>query len=166
MKMDIIQPFVNAVDSVIAEIMGCPAQISDITMEAADQRQNGVAALVSFGGGMEGRAILDMDAAAALHVAKYLLAGTTAPTDDSVREAVCEVTNMIVGNAVTQLNDGGFRFKVFPPEIYASSEGLQSSADTEALVLRFETPHGNIVLNIALQYHYRGAGEVPTLTTA
>ena len=164
MKMDLIQPFVNAVDSVIAEIMGCQAQITDVTMAAAAHRPNSVAALVSFNGGIEGRAILDMDQPAAQRAVNYLLGDEVTSPDDSSREAVCEVTNMIIGNAVTQLNDRGFEFKVYPPEIHASGEGIQNSTDTEALVLCFETPHGSVLLNIALQYNFRRSGDATALS--
>jgi CheY-specific phosphatase CheX len=67
---------------------------------------------------------------------------------------------------VTLLNDQGFRFKVFPPEIHMSDEGLAGSADTEALVICIETPCGEIYLNIAMHYLHRRRSErnsVPAL---
>jgi chemotaxis protein CheX len=162
-KIDMIQPFVNAVDSVIAEIMGCPAQISDVTMSGDNRQLNGTAATVLFSGEIEGRAILDMDQPAAQRAVGYLSGAASVPADEFSREAVCEVTNMIIGNAVSQLNDRGFQFKVYPPEVYTSREGLQDSNDTEALVLRFETPHGSVVLNVALQYRFRRVGDAAGL---
>jgi chemotaxis protein CheX len=164
MKMDLIQPFLNSADTVVAEIMGCNVQITDVSMDKASQRQEGIAAMVAFIGEIEGRAILDMDQNAARHAAVHLLGGDPSPADSSTHEAICEVTNMIIGNAVTQLNDRGFRFKVYPPEIYSSAVGLRSTPDTEALVLRFETPHGNMVLNIAMQYGAKRVSEVPVLS--
>jgi CheY-specific phosphatase CheX len=62
---------------------------------------------------------------------------------------------MVIGNSVTLLNDQGFRFKVFPPEIHMSEEGLTGSVDTEAMVLCIETPCGEIYLNIAMHYLHR-----------
>ena len=53
---------------------------------------------------------------------------------------------MVIGNSVTLLNDQGYTFKVFPPEIHTSDEGLKGSADTEAMVLAIETTCGNIFL--------------------
>lgn len=164
MKMDLIQPFINSADTVVAEIMGCNVQISDVSMDKAGQRQDGIAAMVAFIGEIEGRAILAMDQNAALHAAVHLLGGTPSPADGSTHEAICEVTNMIIGNAVTQLNDRGFRFKVYPPEIYSSTEGLRSTSNTEALILRFETPHGNVMLNIAMQYGVKSGSEAPVLS--
>ena len=35
MKMDLIQPFLNSADTVVAEIMGCNVQITDVSMDRA-----------------------------------------------------------------------------------------------------------------------------------
>ncbi|MGB9514425.1 MAG: chemotaxis protein CheX, partial [Candidatus Acidiferrum sp.] len=87
-------------------------------------------------------------------------------SEQVIRETVCELANMVIGNSVTLLNDHGFRFKVFPPEIHMSEEGLAGSVDTEAMVLCIETPCGEIYLNIAMHYLHRRRREqaaVPAL---
>src|SRR5260370_33896961 len=63
--------------------------------------------------------------------------------------------NMVRGNWVTVLNDEGFHFKVFPPEIHMDETGLAGSADKEALVICIGTSCGNVHLNIALRYLHR-----------
>jgi CheY-specific phosphatase CheX len=66
---------------------------------------------------------------------------------------------MVIGNAVTQLNDGGFQFKVFPPEIVTQEQSEKAGQDSEATILCFETPSGNVYLNIAMKYLQRRARE-------
>jgi CheY-specific phosphatase CheX len=66
---------------------------------------------------------------------------------------------MVIGNAVTELNNIGFKFRVHPPEIYEWSSELLGSRDTEAVVLRFVTPKGAVYLNIAVRYRQRRASE-------
>lgn len=66
---------------------------------------------------------------------------------------------MVIGNAVTQLNDAGFQFKVLPPEILSQEQGEKAGQDSEATILCFETPSGNVHLNIAMQYLQRRNGE-------
>jgi chemotaxis protein CheX len=159
MKMELIQPFINSLDAVIAETMGCSAEIADVTMEEANYKRTGIAALVGISGEIEGRVILDMEMAAAQQAAADLSGAAGNPTEETAHETVCELTNMVIGNAVTQLNNHGFRFRVHPPEIYALDGGLQGAPDTEAVVLRFETPKGAVYLNIAVRYRQRRAGE-------
>jgi chemotaxis protein CheX len=162
MKMELIQPFINSLDAVIAETMGCPAQIADVTMEEGNYKRTGIAALVGITGEIEGRVILDMDMVAAQQATADLSGAAGTLTEETAREAVCELTNMVIGNAVTQLNNHGFKFRVHPPEIYALDSGLKGAPDTEAVVLRFETPKGALYLNIAVRYKQRRSSERAT----
>jgi len=150
MNMEIIQPFINSLDAVISEMMRCSARIADVTMEQGSYQRTGVAALVVLSGDIEGRIILDMDAAAASQVASDLADIAGAPTDEGTREIVCELTNMVIGNSVTQLNDRGFKFRVHPPEIFMIDVGPRGTLNSETVLLRFELPKGAVYLNIAV----------------
>lgn len=155
MKMELIQPFINAADCVLAETLRCSTRINDVTMEEEAYRKKGLAAEVAISGDIEGRVIFDMLPPTAAKVASHL-AGTEVPeTDDMVRETVCEIANLVIGNAVTTLNDQGFRFKIHPPEIHETEQGLAGSEDTEALVMCFDTPAGDVFMNIAMRYNRR-----------
>ncbi len=155
MRMELIQPFINAADAVFAESLQAPTKIVDLEMDQEAYRRKGVAALVAIKGDIEGRVILDLSPEVALKVASQLAGTEVAASEQVVRETVCEMANMVIGNSVTLLNDQGFHFKVFPPEIHMDETGLAGTADTEALVICIETPCGNIYLNIAMHYLHR-----------
>ena len=162
MRMELIQPFINAADAVFAEALQAPTQIADLSMDEDTYRRKGVAALIAIKGDIEGRVILDL----APDVANQLAGAALPESEQVIKETVCELANMVIGNSVTLLNDQGFRFKVFPPEIHMSEEGLAGSVDTEAMVLCVETPCGPIYLNIAMHYLHRRRSErspVPVL---
>ena len=152
MRMELIQPFINAADAVFAESLNAPTKIVDLSMHEETYRSKGVAALISIKGDIEGRVILDLAPEVALKIAGQLAGSPVPESDQVVRETVCELANMVIGNSVTLLNDGGFRFKVFPPEIHMNEKGLAGSADTEAMVICVETPCGEVYLNIAMHY--------------
>src|SRR5271155_839046 len=162
MRMELIQPFIDAADSVFSETLQAPAKIADLSMDENAYRRKGVAALIAIKGDIEGRVILDLSPEVAIKIAGQLAGMEVEPTDQVVRETVCELANMVIGNSVTLLNDQGFRFKVFPPEIHVNEEGLANSVDTEALVLCLETPCGEIYLNIAMHYLRRRSRERDT----
>jgi CheY-specific phosphatase CheX len=155
MRMELIQPFINAADAVFAESLQAPTKIVDLSMDENIYRRKGVAALIAIKGDIEGRVILDLAPDVAMKVAGQLAGSPMPESEQVVRETVCELANMVIGNSVTLLNDQGFRFKVFPPEIHMSEEGLAGSVDTEAMVLCIETPCGQIYLNIAMHYLHR-----------
>jgi chemotaxis protein CheX len=152
MKMELIQPFINAADAVLAQGLQCTMSIGNLSMEEEAYRRKGIAALIWITGDIEGRIILDLDPETAVRVASKF-AGTELPdTDELVRETVFELANQVIGNAVTVLNDQGFHFRVHPPVLHTSEHGPKSSEDTEALVICFETCIGDVFMNIALRY--------------
>ena len=166
MRMELIQPFINAADAVFAESLNAPTKIMDLSMDEDTYRRKGVAALIAIKGDIEGRVILDLSPEVAVKVASQLAGMEVEASEQVVRETVCELANMVIGNSVTLLNDQGFHFKVFPPEIHMNETGLDGSADTEALVICIDTPCGEIYLNIAMRYLHRRRQErsaVPTL---
>jgi len=153
MKMELIQPFINAADAVLAQGLQCPMSIGNLSMEEEAYRRKGVAALVWVTGDIEGRIIFDLDTQTAVRVASKF-AGTDLPeSDELVRETVFELANQVIGNAVTSLNDQGFHFRVHPPALHTSEHGPKSTEDTEALVICFETGSGNVFMNIAMRHN-------------
>jgi chemotaxis protein CheX len=159
MRMDLIQPFIGSLDTVLADMMRTPATIAELTMEEEGYRRHGIAAIVQFKGQIEGRIILDMEPRAAARVAGYLMGDEVDPAQPIVPETVCELANMVIGNAVTQLNDRGFKFKVLPPSVLTEEQCSQTGQDSEATVLRFATTAGNVHLNIGMRYHARRSHE-------
>jgi chemotaxis protein CheX len=157
--MELIQPFIDAADAVFSECLQSPAKILDLTMDEQTYRRKGVAALIAIKGDIEGRVILDLSPEVAVKVASRLAGAELPESQQLVRETVCELANMVIGNSVTLLNDQGFRFKVFPPEIHMDDTGLSGTSDTEAMVLGLETPCGEIYLNIAMHYLHRRRAE-------
>ena len=152
MKMELIQPFINAADAVLSQALKSPLSMGNLSMEEEGYRRRGVAAMVRLTGDIEGRVIFDLAPKTAAVVASHF-AGTEVPeSDELVREVVCELANQVIGNAVATLNDQGFHFRVHPPELHTSDQGSKGTADTEALVLFFETSSGSVFMNIALRY--------------
>ena len=153
MRMDLIQPFINAADAVLAQGLQCSTSVGSLSMEQEAYRRKGVAALIWVTGDIEGRIVIDLDPDTAVRVASRFAGAELPESDDWVRETVCELANQVIGNAVTSLNDQGFHFRVHPPVLHTSEHGPKSSEDTEALVICFETDIGNVFLNIALRHN-------------
>jgi chemotaxis protein CheX len=155
MKMELIQPFINAADAVLAETLQCPTRIGDVAMEEEAYRRKGTAAIVNIHGDIEGRVIFDLDPTTAVKVATYLAGEPIGESADIVKETIFELANQIIGNAVTTLNDQGFRFKIAPPELHSAELGEKSSEEQESLVMCFDTANGSVFMNIAMRYNRR-----------
>src|SRR5216684_5022418 len=152
MKMELIQPFINAADAVLSQGLQCTTSVANLSMEEEAYRRKGIASLVWLTGDIEGRIILDLDPETAVRVASRMAGAELPESDELVRQTVFELANQVIGNAITSRNDQGSHFRVHPPVLHTSEEGSRSSEDTEALVMCFETISGKIFMNIALRY--------------
>ncbi|MGI9104201.1 MAG: chemotaxis protein CheX [Terriglobales bacterium] len=152
MKLELLQPFINAADAVLAQSLACRTRVSNVSMEPEVYRRRGVAAIVTMRGDIEGRIVFDLEPQTAMRVAAILFGDEANHSQDVVRETICELANEVIGNAITMLNDQGFHFRIQPPEVHTAELGVGDSEDTEALVMCFDTPSGSVFMNIALRF--------------
>jgi chemotaxis protein CheX len=155
MKMDLIQPFINAADAVLSQGLSGTTKVGNLSMEEEGYRRKGVAGMVALTGDIEGRIVLDLDPLTALRVASHYAGAELPESDALIKETIFELANQVVGNAVCALNDQGFHFRVHPPVMLASDEGDKTSEDVEALMICFETAMGNVFMNVALRHNKR-----------
>src|SRR5437870_4349198 len=159
MKMELIQPFINAADAVLSQGLQGSTKVGNLTMEEEAYRRKGVAGMIALTGDIEGRIILDLDPQTAVRVASHYAGAALPESDELVKETIFELANQVVGNAISALNDQGFHFRVHPPVLLTSEVGDKSSEDVEALLMCFETSLGNVFMNIALRYSKRRMAE-------
>jgi chemotaxis protein CheX len=155
MKMELIQPFINAADAVLSQGLQATTKVGHLSMEEAGYRRKGVAGMVSLTGDIEGRIVVDLEPQTAVRVASHYAGAELPESDGLIKETIFELANQVVGNAICALNDQGFHFRVHPPILVTSDEGDKTSEDVEALMICFETPMGNVFMNVALRYNKR-----------
>jgi len=164
MRMELIQPFINAADAVLSETLACPVTVSDISMDQEAYQRHATAVQIEITGDIEGRVIFDVEDGAAMKVA-CTISGTTELDHDPqiIRETISELANLVIGNAVTTLNDQGFRFKVHPPTEHPEQQGFLGTEDTEALVMNFASDAGSVFMNVAVRYNSRRRADLPRI---
>lgn len=153
MKMQLIQPFISAADCVLASALHGPAKTGDLSMEEDGCHVHGSAVRILIHGEIEGRIIVDMAPDTAARVASALAGEEVEASDQVISETVFELANMMIGNAVTLLNDRGYRFKVLPPEKYVENRSAEGRTDREETAIYFDTSCGRIFLNICMRYN-------------
>ena len=155
MKMELIQPFINAADAVLSQGLQGTTKVGNLSMEEKAYQRKGVAGMIALTGDIEGRIVLDLDPETALRVASHYAGAELPESDGLIKETIFELANQVVGNAVCSLNDQGFHFRVHPPVLVTAEEGDKTSEDVEALMISFETSLGNVFMNVALRYNRR-----------
>ena len=84
MRMDLIQPFINSTDAVLAQGLESPVSVENLSMEQEAYRRNGIAAEVNLTGEIEGRIIFDVEVRAALQLASRLAGVEVSETDEEL----------------------------------------------------------------------------------
>jgi chemotaxis protein CheX len=135
MKMELIQPFINAADAVLSQGLQGSTKVGNLTMEEDAYRRKGVAGMIALTGDIEGRIVLDLEPATAVKVASHYAGAELPESDALIKETIFELANQVVGNAISALNDQGFHFRVHPPLLLTAQEGDKTSEDTEALMI-------------------------------
>ena len=105
MKMELIQPFINAADAVLSQGLQGSTKVGNLTMEEQAYRRKGVAGIIALTGDIEGRIILDLDPQTAVKVASHYAGAKLPESDELIKETVFELANQVTGNAISALND-------------------------------------------------------------
>jgi chemotaxis protein CheX len=154
MRVEYINPFVEATYNVLKEVTQLDVKRGDIYLKNASMQIMGVAALVGLAGDVEGRVLFDMTKETALNVVTIMNNGDTFTSFDEMAKAtIAELANMITGQAVTKLHDLGFKFDLTPPALFSGDNmEVSNTLNVEALIVPMDLgPHGKIEVNVVVR---------------
>jgi chemotaxis protein CheX len=156
MRVEYINPFVEAAFSVLKEVLQVDVKRGDLYLKSTSMSIAGVAALVGLAGDVEGRVLFDMSKETGMAVASAMYAGIDGrkftTLDEEAKAAIQELANMITGQAVSKLHDLGFKFDLTPPALFSGENMEISNREVEALIVPMELGvHGKIEINVAVR---------------
>ena len=151
MRFDYIEPFVDSARETLSKVIQEPVQRGELSLKNSPVPNQGVATLIGITGQVEGRVIFDMNQSTARRLAEALNGKTFETLTPFALDTISELANMMIGGAVTVLNNQGFEFSVTPPTIFTGLELSSSDINLETLVIPLTTPYGDVVVNVALR---------------
>ncbi len=151
MRVEYINPFVEAAFNVLKEVLNAEVKRGELYLKSTSMPVMGVAAIVGLAGDVEGRVLFDMSKDTALAVASTMNGEKIPAMDELAKATITELANMITAQAVTKLHDLGFRFDLTPPAIFTGDNMEVSNQDVEALIVPMEVPQGKIEINVAIR---------------
>ena len=150
MRMELIQPFIDAADAVFSESLQAPAKIVDLSMDENAYRRKGVAAVIAIKGDIEGRVVLDLSPEVAVKIASQLAGAEVADSEQVVRETVCELANMLCGSLASRL-ESDESFDLTSPELRRAAN--VAGVDSESLPAArqsFELENGILTVTLRI----------------
>ncbi|MDR2102715.1 MAG: chemotaxis protein CheX [Treponema sp.] len=156
MRVEYINPFVEAAFNVLKEVLNTDVKRGDLYLKSSTMSIMGVAALVGLAGDVEGRVLFDMTKETALFVAGAMNGEEFKTLDEMVKATITELANMITAQAVTKLHDLGFKFDLTPPALFTGENmEISNNLEVEALIVPMEIgsggKNGKIEINVVIR---------------
>jgi len=156
MRVEYINPFVEAAFNVLKEVLQTDVKRGDLYLKSTTMQIQGVAALVGLAGDVEGRVLFDMTKDTALYVASGMNGESMTVLDDMVKATITELANMITAQAVTKLHDLGFKFDLTPPALFTGDNmEITNNLEVEALIVPMALgpggKDGKIEINVVIR---------------
>lgn len=152
MKAEHINPFIGASQNVIKMLCNIDAKIGKVHSRISTEPYNQLLIIIGLIGKIKGRVSFEMPTETAKNIASIMMAGMpVVELDDIGRSAICEMANMIMGNASTMFSNIGLSIDITPPTLITGEKiEMQSKVATIVVPLELENI-GIINLNISAE---------------
>ncbi len=130
----------TATEEVFTMMLGIPAQSRPYRLEqGASQPLDGVISLIGFAGGWTGAGRISCSAALACRLSSALLAAEYGAVNEDVLDAMAEITNMIIGNVKSALEEelGPMGLSI-PTVVFGRNYQARSSGVREWVIVPFD----------------------------
>lgn len=152
MRAELINPFLGASFKVLKSLGNENIKKGELGLASSPVKGDEVNSTVGVTGDLLGQVIFCMSQQTASQVASTMLLGLPITTfDELAKSAICEFSNIVTGNAVTELGDKGLFCNLTPPTLFVGKDVLLSTKDLGFLVIPLETGFGDIKVYIALR---------------
>jgi CheY-specific phosphatase CheX len=146
-RYEYIDSFVDSAQTVMEGVISTAVTRGRITLEDSLSAR-GISATVFLVGSVDGRVVLDLEPPVARKIAAAMNNEECERVDHIVLDTICELTNIIIGKAITALNNKGFRFRPSPPCFFV---GEKVYFGLEALSISLVTEWGDLCIKAAIR---------------
>ena len=137
----LINAFVDGVIKTLSSMAQTTVETGKPFIENELSQRGSVAGLIGMVcGSMKGNLTISFEPQAAFTIINNMLGEMPASVDDSVADAVGELTNMIYGSAKTVLNQLGYAFQMAIPTVIRGDYKIVSYHKGASLVIPFKLP--------------------------
>ena len=114
--------------------------------------ENEVNIIIGLVGDIKGNVVLSMQEKTAMNIASKMMGGMPVNEFDLMpKSAICELTNMVSGRSVSELEKIGVLTNITPPTLVHGHNLISLISQVETLVVNFTAEEGEIELNIATE---------------
>ncbi len=151
MKVEYVNPFIEAASSVLEEISGLKSERGRLSLKDPNQPFRDVCAILGLVGKIHGQVIYGFDEATAKNIVSRMMMGAEVlEFDEMARSALGELGNIITGKASVMLESAGYPIDISPPTLVMATNVRISSLKIPMIVVPLETEVGTLEIYVGL----------------
>ena len=148
MKVEYINPFIEASQSVIKMLTNCEIRIGKPYLKQTPYYFNQIVIVIGVVGEIRGQLYFEMPIETAKSIASVMMGGMPVlELDEISKSAISEMGNMIMGNASTIFFNLNINIDITPPTLLAGEIEMSNKIQTVVVPVELEGI-GNININI------------------
>jgi chemotaxis protein CheX len=151
MKVEYINPFVDAAFSVMETVLGNRPLKGSLAMQPATFTSQQCNIVCGVTGQVQGQVIYGMSLASADRIASTMLGQPIKVFDQLAASAIAELGNMISGHAMAKLSEAGYVCDITPPTIIRGTNVQISTLSIPAIVIPMTTEQGQVSITVGIQ---------------
>jgi chemotaxis protein CheX len=150
-KVEFVNPFIQAAREVLETELGGEAQRGDLRVHKSAFTTDEVTALLCVTGTVSGMVLYSMSEETALAIVSRMLGSPVEDFDAMAQSGIGELGNVITGRAGALLSDAGYPSNITPPALVIGKGTMVTTLDLNRLVMPLETDVGNLEVQVVLK---------------
>ncbi|WP_202708355.1 chemotaxis protein CheX [Sporosalibacterium faouarense] len=152
MNFELVGPFSKSSKDIFAQVGNIQMEVEDAYEKREVELKNNIGIVVGLTGSLKGQVIIDIPSEVGKKIASNMMGGMPIATlDDIAKSAICEMGNMIMGSAATNLYDLGLTIDITPPSIISGREIKMKTVEDQVLCIPFKSEEDIIEINISVK---------------
>lgn len=152
MDVKYVNPFIVGLQNIFNMLNMSSIQRTGLAKRERLKTDNEVNIIIGLVGDLKGNVVLSLPEATAKNIASTMMGGMPVPELDMMpKSALCELSNMVAGNSMSQLEQMGTKVDITPPMLINGKNMITMISQVETLVISFKCNEGNLEMNIATE---------------
>lgn len=146
-----INVFLMAATKILSEMCGLQPKVGKPYVRKNEFAKDTLVIMIGVTGEMKGQVMLSLPADSAKDIASKMMMGMPVnELDDMAKSAICELGNMVMGNASTVFSVKGIGIDITPPTMFQGDFSMNAASPNMCIPIVYEE-NKSIELNLALK---------------
>lgn len=152
MDVKYVNPFIVGLQNIFNMLNMTSIQRTGLAKREKLKTDNEVNIIIGLVGDLKGNVVISLPETTARNIASTMMGGMPVPELDMMpKSALCELTNMVAGSSMSQLEQMGVSVNITPPMLINGKNMITMISQVETLVISFNCNEGKLEMNIATE---------------